>query len=350
VRGGSLRVQLQGPVELPDASKIAVRKKLVQVVETLRPNVVQLSIEQRVAEDVFVLIEASGLVLDAKGHVVTIGSTLDQAARVSVHFANAPGWRPRRARVVGVDQATDIGLLDVGTVALAPPELAAASPIGFEPARASPEMRFVVTMCGVPDGRDGKFALGWLHDALPNPTFGQRRFEKLLRVSTARAPQYAGGVLAQQDGKVVGLMLPPAQVAGMASAGDPGMLALPVDVLRRGVEAVLARKTPAAGFAAVQEAPRAWLGFGGVDLAEPEFLRQLQVERAIVVSEIFESSPALAAGLEPHDVIVGWNGEALGGVEALHARLGACSPGEVVTLDCVRGLERRQVPLTLGAW
>jgi serine protease Do len=341
-----------GPVELPPASKELVRKRLVRVVEKLRPNVVQLSIEQRVSEDVSVFVEASGLVLDPYGHVVTIGSALEEAARVSVHFANVPALRPRRARVVGIDATTDVGVLDVGAVELTAPALALAPPAKLEPGRLLAEQRFVVTMCGVPDGNDGRIALGWLHDPLPNPTFGQRRFDQLLRVSIARAPQCGGSVLAQQDGQVVGLVLPSAQAATVANQSDPGVLALPVDVLRRGVQAVLAReRIPGAGAVLVQaREPRPWVGFGGVDLDEPEFLRQLGVAQAIVVSEVFEGSPALTAGLVPHDLIVAWNGEPIGGVDGLHARLSKCTPGQQVTLDCVRGLERRKVPLTLGSW
>ncbi len=333
------------PVELTEAHKVEVRRRLASAVESLRPNVVQISIEQSVAEGVFVSLEASGLVVDPGGHVVTIGSPLEQAGRVAVRFANFPRLRPRRAIVVGIDDPTDVAVLCVGPITL--PALDLTTPAA--PPQAALESRYVVTLFGVRDDRgerDARVALGWLHDPLQNPTFGRRRYERLLQVTTARLPQGAGGVLAQQDGRVVGLMLSPAMSGVAATAGD-WMLALPVETLRRGVESVLARAEPTPPPAA---RPRAWIGFGATDLDEPEFLRHLGVAHAVVVSEVFDASPALAAGLAPHDLIVGWNGEPIRGVDELHERLAACAAGGEVALDCVSGLDRRSVKVTLGAW
>jgi len=350
------------PLELSEKVKVDVRRRLARTTEQLGPNVVQLSIERRVGDGMFVSLQASGLVLDEAGHVITIGSTLQQAGRIAVHFANAPQFRPRRARLVGVDDDTDVGVLMVGPVRLPSLALAEAAP----PPEPNSEQRYVVTISSVSDEPDLFVAAGWLHDPVPNFKFGQHQFDRLLRVKISRSPQCAGGILADQGGHVMGFMLAPAQMTGGAVPTD-GMLALPAEVVQRGVKSVLARVPVApadsvgqnGGFTGLNGAngqgglaarARPWLGFGATELEEPEFLRQLGVAHAVVVSEIFEESPALKAGLEPHDVILAWNGEAVGGVDALYSRLAASEPGSRVALDCVRGLERRKVDVTLGAW
>jgi serine protease Do len=352
------------PMVLDDGRRIELRKRLSTGAARVCPNVVQLSIERRVGDGLVVVLEASGLVLGRDGHVVTIGSSLEQAGRVSVYFANQPGLRPRRARFVGVDEATDVGVVEVGPVDLPTLELAAdAAPRSADGAGApSPETRYVVTLFGTGSPEEGGVALGWMHDPLRNSTFGRRRFDSLLRVTLARTPTSAGGVIAQQDGRVVGLLLQPPQSfevalggAFAASSGGPALLALPATTMKRGVDALLVARAQQPARLEGSDGDgvpgnRPWLGFSARDLVEPEFLGQLGLGGAVVVSDVFEASPALAAGIEPHDLVLAWNGEALTTVDQLLERVARSEPGSVVELDTLRRLERRKAVVTLAAW
>jgi len=346
------------PAPLDGARRAEIKKALSHSVQRVVCNVVQLSIERRVGDGMSVAVEASGLVVDRAGHVVTIGSSLEQAGRVAVHFQEAAQLRPRRARVIGIDASTDVGVLEIGPIEL--PALEFAQP---EPAAA--EGRYVVTLFGQPRepratdaSEDGSLVLGFLQEPVRNPTVGGRRFDQLLRVSLVRSPDSAGGVIAGQDGRIAGLLLQPSRelAAGTALRQAP-LLALPAMTMQQGLSSVLAgaanpAATPLAdsGAAAMVARGRAWLGFGAHDLVEDEFLHQLGRPGAIVVTDVFEGSPALAAALEPHDVVVGWNGEPLGSVDELTARVAAAAPGTTVELECVRRLERRTVAVTLGEW
>jgi len=348
--------QGDGPMALDDGRRIELRKRLSTGAMRVCPNVVQLSIERRVGDGLVVVLEASGLVLGRDGHVVTIGSSLEQAGRVSVYFANQPGLRPRRARLVGVDEATDVGVVEVGPVDLPTLELAG------EPVAQAPETRYVVTLFGTGTPDEGGVALGWMHDPLRNSTFGRRRFDSLLRVTLARTPSSAGGVIAQQDGRVVGLLLQPPQSYEVAmgggfaaSAGGPALLALPATTMKRGVESLLVARAEQPARLEGSEGDgvpgnRPWLGFSARDLVEPEFLGQLGLGGAVVVSDVFEASPALAAGIEPHDLVLAWNGEALTTVDQLLERIARSEPGSVVELETMRRLERRKAVVTLAAW
>lgn len=350
------------PVLLDLTRRAEVRQRLTASAERVVANVVRLSIERRIGDGVMFSVEASGLVVDADGHVVTIGSSLDQAGRIAVHFQGLDPLRPRRARVIGVDERTDVGVLSIGPVPLPPLEFATLE----APAA---EKRYVVTLFGQGDVEEGPLALGWLQEPLRNPMVGQRRFDQLLRVTLVRTPESAGGVIAGQDGRVAGLLLqPPPQGAGFSGAPQP-LLALPASAMQLGLKTVLdaaatslqpptgsaddgARAAGGAGASRVARvvAGRPWIGFGARDLVEPEFLAQLDQAGAVVVTDVFEASPALAADLAPHDLVTAWNGTPLQSVEQLTAQIAATAPGTVVELECLRRLERRTVKVTLGEW
>ncbi len=359
----------QLPAKLEEGRKLEVRRRLVTCAERVAPNVVRVSIERRVADGMSFSIEVSGLVVDPLGHIVTVGSTLEQAGRIAVYFAHAPQLRPRQARLLGVDDASDVGVLDVGPVDL--PSLDLAAGLGGDADPATPvneEGRYVVTLFGSNELGDNYeersgVAAGWLHDPIQNPIFGRRRFEKLLQVTVARGSHCAGGVIAEQSGRIVGLVLqPPQSELMLGESGNGALLAIPTATLRRGLEAVLTQggggELVAAGTAAAPGAlvevetasARPWLGFGVNNLAEPEFLKQLGVKGALIVEDVFDASPALAAGLEPHDLLLAWNGKPLTTVDDLFEQMGRHRAGEVVQLECVRRLERRTVAVTLGAW
>jgi len=351
---------LRGALDERRASELQLN--FARTAKSLSRNVVRLSIERAALGGATVQFEVSAFVLGPQGQVVTFGNALDQANRVVVRFVNIPGAKPRRGAVVGVDQENGVGLLDVGPVDVSdvkldtpPPfevegrgrvaEVAPAAPAA--PPNRDPTSRMVVSMWGV-RGAEVPIALGVM-DGPPQGLGGTRYFQ----VSVVRRPEASGGIVAGPDGTVVAMLLGPAGFVGVPETQLQPMLALPAAMLQAGVarvraKAAAARSAPRLVAAGVR--PRAWVGVGASDLAEAEFLRQIDRAGAVVVEEVFEASPALAAGIEPHDLLLSWNGRALNGVEDFSAALAASEPGARVELECMRRLERRKVALTLEAW
>jgi S1-C subfamily serine protease len=358
-----LGVRLDPPLrgELDERRAAELQHSFARTAKSLSRNVVRLSIERATFTATPVQFEVSAFVLGATGQVVTFGGALNQANRVVARFVNIPGARPRRAAVVGVDPDNDVGLLDVGPVDVPDVKFdvslsgegealvlrnAEGMPVN-PPAMRDPTSRMVVSMWGV-RGEGNPIALGMLDGAVSGGG-GTRYFQ----VSIVRRPEASGGIVARQDGTIVAMLLGPAGFAGASEAPLQPMQALPAAMLQAGVSRVRAkaagaRMAPKLVAAGVK--PRAWVGVGASDLAEAEFLRQIDRTGAVVVEEVFEASPALAAGIEPHDLLLAWNGHALNGVEDFSAALAAAEPGAKVELECMRRLERRKVTLTLDAW
>ena len=70
---------------------------------------------------------------------------------------------------------------------------------------------------------------------------------------------------------------------------------------------------------------------------------RLEKTRAVAVADVAAGSPAFQAGVMPHDLIVAFDGAAIGGVDDLLRHLTADAIGKVVTLDVVRGPDRRRL-------
>jgi S1-C subfamily serine protease len=63
----------------------------------------------------------------------------------------------------------------------------------------------------------------------------------------------------------------------------------------------------------------------------------------VAVADVAAGSPASQAGVMPHDLIVAFDGMAIGGVDDLLRHLTVDAIGKVVTLDVVRGPDRRRL-------
>ena len=67
---------------------------------------------------------------------------------------------------------------------------------------------------------------------------------------------------------------------------------------------------------------------------------QLAVDRGILVSEVEPGSPAAQGGLQSGDILVGFKGLPLGGIDELHKRLVASEIGVPSALMVIRGTEK----------
>ena len=82
---------------------------------------------------------------------------------------------------------------------------------------------------------------------------------------------------------------------------------------------------------------RAWLGIEGTDEGG-----------AVRVTRVIDSGPAATAGVQPGDVILAAQREAIGSMADLQALIATLDPGVVLVLDLLRGQTRMQVMAVLG--
>jgi S1-C subfamily serine protease len=316
-----------------------------QAFEHVQPQIVHLRIER--ATDAATeeptappsAIEASGFLLNSQGYVVTLGSILDSAQRVVARFVDRSNEdvRPRRCTVVGTDTESNIGLLNIGAVDK--------DGLAMDFCSSPPEGSLVLAV-GCADSDTPHSAFGLLSARIQECQLGPLKFDELLQVSLQIQPGSAGGVLAQPDGRLVGLLLPPPQWQGQPVPGGVAF-ALPIRSVQRGVERLLRRQESSP--AIVQNSMLPWVGVGCRNLGEALKVH-LQVDGGVVVQSVFEDSPALRAGLNHTDLILQWDSEKIRNLEHFERLVREARPDQEIELAVVQKGEHQKVRLRLGQW
>jgi S1-C subfamily serine protease len=96
---------------------------------------------------------------------------------------------------------------------------------------------------------------------------------------------------------------------------------------------------------------RGYLGFAGQNvplLRRVTRFHGLSVESGILVISVENSSPAEAAGLQEGDVIIGFDGQAVAGIDDLHGLLTEKQVGIAAPLTILRHLQKRVLSVVPG--
>ena len=287
----------------------------------------------------------SGFVIDKDGHVVTNNHVVQGADEVSISFTN----RDRvRAKVVGVDPATDLAVLkiDVGSRALTPLPLGNSSAVGVgDP----------VVAIGNPFGLQRTVTAG-IVSALGRPLSepGGVRLDGLIQTDAALNAGNSGGPLLDAAGRVIGVNT--AILTGNSiERGNVGIgFAVPVDTVKEVTGDLIEHGRVDRPYIGVTVLP--------IDARLSQLFR-LPVRSGLLVQEVAAGSPARGAGLHGGttrvvvagesyvlggDVIVAVDGTPVATLDGLRNALEDHQPGDTVKLRIRRGGDERDLDVKLG--
>jgi len=222
--------------------------------------------------------QATALVTDQDGYLVTNQHVVEGAARLNVRLADG---RELAGEVVGGDEVTDLAVVKVDAS-----DLPAARLGDSEALRVGQFVLAVGHALGLPGGPTVSLGVvSALARPLPGTDFV---FEGLVQTDAAINPGNSGGPLVDLAGSVVGIntaMVPFAQGVGFA---------LPIHAARR-ITAELRR---------TGRVVRPWIGVQVAELTPP-LARQLALEprSGLFVAEVVARSPAHRAGIRAGDVL-----------------------------------------------
>ena len=310
----------------------ARRTPVVQVVERVSPAVVNIAAESIVREvDPFfgrffggrerkTQSLGSGLIIDAKGVVVTNAHVIEGASRIVV---NTLDGRELEAEVLGSDRDADLAVLKVKASAL--PALALGK-------SADLLMGETVIAVGNPFGLGHTVTTGVLSArgrAVPNEA-GEAAYTDFLQTDASINPGNSGGPLVNLAGQVIGVNT--AIVRGASGIG----FAIPADRAQRVVDDLLR-------FGELQPL---WTGLRLVTL-DPELARRegYPVARGALVEKVWDGSPAERAGLRAGDLVVAVGGKPLAAREDLTTAFYSVPAGTPVALDLRRGDDTLRISL-----
>jgi S1-C subfamily serine protease len=291
--------------------------------------------------------QGSGFVLDPKGYIATNAHVVTSEAgkRADQVFVEFSDGNRVSADVVGADLNADVALLKVDPdgLSLTPLELGHSHNIDVgEP----------VAAIGSPFGERQSLSIGVI-SALDRNIDSLTRFKigDAIQTDAAINPGNSGGPLLDGHGRVLGIN---AQIKSQSGGGEGVGFAIPVDAVRRSLDAL-------------RDHGRVDYGYLGVSALAlwPQLAERLNldVRDGAFVQEIENDSPAEKAGLRAGDhsidfqaqpikvggdVIVAVDGQPLSRTEDLADRISSLNSGDEVSLEVVRDGKHRTVHVRLG--
>jgi S1-C subfamily serine protease len=266
-----------------------------------------------------VVVEADDGYIVTNNHVVS-GADGVEGAEIRAVFSDGSG---SAARIVGRDPASDIAVLEVEKPGLVPAELGDSSDVVVgDP----------VVAIGSPLGLAGTVTTG-IVSALERPVRlsgeGSDTNAVISAVQTDAPinPGNSGGALVDATGAVIGINTAIASVGG----GSVGLgFAIPIDTVRDIAEQLIS----------TGRAVHAALGVNARSVTDG-------TRDGALVLNVEPGSAAAKAGIREQDVVIEVEGKAVGSSEELVVAVDSHDPGDIVTVEVVRGGSSREVEATL---
>jgi serine peptidase DegS len=258
----------------------------------------------------------SAVVIDPDGYLVTNFHVIAEATDIQLQLADG---RLANPEIVGVDAETDLALLKVDLGVLP------AIPMG-----SSSQIRIgdVVLAIGNPVGLTSSVTQGIISATGRNHLLELTTFQDFIQTDAAINAGNSGGALINVDGQLIGINT--AILARNLSTEGIGF-AIPVDLVRGVAEEI-------------REHGRVIRGYFGLqpdDMTQSEREAQgLEGDAGILLSVVFEGSPAEAAGLREGDIIIAINGEPIISQRQAQLLVAGSSPGDRVAVTGIRDGER----------
>jgi S1-C subfamily serine protease len=258
----------------------------------------------------------SGFVFTPDGYVLTNSHVVNGARRITLTTLDG---RKRPAELVGDDPDTDLAVVRVHELDLP------ALQFGDSSALAVGQIAVAI---GNPYGFDCTVTAGVV-SALGRSLRSRtgRLIDDVIQTDAALNPGNSGGPLCDSAGHVIGVntaMILPAQGICFAIASNTASFVVSALIHEGRIR-------------------RAFLGVAGQTVPLHRRVvrfHDLPSESAIFVASLEPDSPAARAGLRDGDLIVGFDGHPIGGIDELHRLLTEERAGRSIPVAVVRGSER----------
>ena len=256
----------------------------------------------------------SGVLIDSDGDVVTNNHVVEGANELEVAL---PDGSVRKTKLVGVDPYSDLALLKIDASGLAPIAIGGLSQVAVGD---------VVLAIGNPLAV-GQTVTQGIISALGRKGLDINPIENFIQTDAAINPGNSGGALVDTSGRLIGIN---SAILSRGGGSEGIGFAIPVDLVQKVV-------------ASLKKHGRVARGYLGVSTMEPR-----GGESGALVAEVQPRGPADHAGVQPGDVIVGFDGNKIGNPEDVAAATLELEPGTKVKLDVLRDGRHRDIEVTLG--
>jgi serine protease DegS len=267
----------------------------------------------------------SGVIVDQAGHVITNQHVIADADTIWVQLADG---RLTQASIVGRDPDTDLAVLQIKLKNLPVMPLGRSDrlQVGDE-----------VLAIGSPLGLSQTVTHG-IVSATGRGQLGVATFENFIQTDAAINEGNSGGALVSASGELVGIntavLAKNASAAGVEGIG----FAIPVNLARGVMQEILEHG----------RVIRGWIGIIPQDIPDEQAQQLGLAHGGVVVVNLYVSSPAAAARLQPGDILLAIDGKGLKSAQDALGQIATHRPGTKLRLKLLRGQRELDVAVEVG--
>jgi serine protease Do len=257
----------------------------------------------------------SGVIVDAKGYIVTNAHVVEKADRIRVKLMNDPQTVTYDATVIGVDKETDLAVIKID----------AKKSLPFAKLGNSDSMSVGdwVLAIGSPFGLEETVTAG-IVSARGRNIVPQRQFQSFIQTDAAINPGNSGGPLVNMASEVIGI-----NTAIYSSGGGyQGVgFAMPSNTVVQVYNQLISPD---------HKVSRGSIGVEFNAVVNPAVQRVYGVSSGVTIANVTPNGPAQQAGLLTGDTIVSVNGKTVATGDELVAEISAIRPGTATKIGYVR--------------
>jgi 2-alkenal reductase len=309
---------------------------VVQVVDKVGPAVVTVinQLDPRQNQGYSGQASGSGVIIDAKGYIVTNNHVVAGQSALQVIYADG---RKVDATLVGADAISDLAVLRV------PAPVPAVATLG-DSAALRPGETVIAIGSALGDFRNTvtQGIISGLNRTLPGDNGVQ--MENLIQTDAAINHGNSGGPLLNLRGEVIGINTAVVRATGAGDVAEGLGFSIAVNTVKSISAQLVARGKVPRPYLGVQSRPITRSIAAYFDLRDE---KGALLDHGVVVQAVTPGSPAEAAGLRAGDVITEINGQRVDETTTLPSLLTHFAVNDRVTLTIYRDAKPLQVPVTL---
>ena len=268
----------------------------------------------------------SGVIVSKEGYIITNLHVLDSAKDIRVALQDG---REATPEIVGFSKDDDMAVLKIDLDGLQAIEIG-------NPDEA--KVGDVVLAIGNPFGV-GQTVTQGIVSGTRRKGLNISLFENFIQTDAAINPGNSGGALVDVYGRLLGINIGDLRQTYFGDASGIGF-AIPAD---RAIQAMT-------DIVEHGRVVRGWLGVSAVDINQRIMTAlNLETREGVLLTAIFKNGPADIAGLLQGDVVVAIDGEPTTSMVSAIQEFANRRPGDVLTLDILRGKERLTLQAVLSA-
>ena len=265
----------------------------------------------------------SGVIISEDGYILTNNHVVEGADELKIKLSDGTEYK---GKIIGTDSKTDLGLIKIDAKDLIPVKIGDSGQL---------EVGQWVLAVGSPFELNQTVTTGII-SALKRNNLNLTEYEDFIQTDAAINPGNSGGPLLNLKGELIGINTAIVSKSG----GNQGIgFAIPVNLAMKIYEELKENK----------KVVRGWLGVGIEELTvQKAEVFGLKDNKGVLVSNIFEKSPAALGGLETGDIILEVDGEKTSDPSSLKNIIAFKEPGTKIKLKIWRKGAEKNITVEIG--